>query len=255
MPSTTRFTGNVVFITGAGSGIGRATALAFAREGARVAVADIAGDGLDRTAALVRDTGADVLSLHVDVTDATTIEDAVTKTVDTFGRLDVAFNNAGIEQTQTPTADLSIADFDAIIATDLRSVFIGMKYQIPAIIAAGGGAIVNTSSGAGVIGIAGQAAYAAAKHGLIGLTKSAALEYIDQGVRINAVAPGVIDTAMMGRVTGGTDEGREAMVSQEPIGRMGRPDEIASAVLWLASEEGGFTVGHTLVVDGGQTIG
>jgi NAD(P)-dependent dehydrogenase (short-subunit alcohol dehydrogenase family) len=196
-----------------------------------------------------------VLSLHVDVTDATTIEDAVTKTVDTFGRLDVAFNNAGIEQTQTPTADLSIADFDAIIATDLRSVFIGMKYQIPAIIAAGGGAIVNTSSGAGVIGIAGQAAYAAAKHGLIGLTKSAALEYIDQGVRINAVAPGVIDTAMMGRVTGGTDEGREAMVSQEPIGRMGRPDEIASAVLWLASEEGGFTVGHTLVVDGGQTIG
>jgi NAD(P)-dependent dehydrogenase (short-subunit alcohol dehydrogenase family) len=255
MPSTTRFTGNVVFITGAGSGIGRATALAFAREGARVAVADIAGDGLDRTAALVWDTGADVLSLHVDVTDATTIEDAVTKTVDTFGRLDVAFNNAGIEQTQTPTADLSIADFDAIIATDLRSVFIGMKYQIPAIIAAGGGAIVNTSSGAGVIGIAGQAAYAAAKHGLIGLTKSAALEYIDQGVRINAVAPGVIDTAMMGRVTGGTDEGREAMVSQEPIGRMGRPDEIASAVLWLASEEGGFTVGHTLVVDGGQTIG
>jgi NAD(P)-dependent dehydrogenase (short-subunit alcohol dehydrogenase family) len=130
-----------------------------------------------------------------------------------------------------------------------------MKYQIPAIVASGGGAIVNTSSGAGVIGIAGQAAYAAAKHGLIGLTKSAALEYIDQCVRINAVAPGVIDTAMMSRVTGGTDEGREAMVSQEPIGRMGRPEEIASAVLWLASDEGGFTVGHTLVVDGGQTVG
>lgn len=253
--STDRFTGKVAFITGAGSGIGRATAQAFAAEGARVALADASADSLNETAQLIRDNGGEALTLTVDVTNADDVQQAIADTVRTFGRLDIAFNNAGIEQEQTPTADLPVEDWDRIIATDLRGVFLCMQQEIPAIIAAGGGSIVNTSSGAGVIGIAGQAAYAAAKHGLIGLTKSAALEYIDQGVQINAVAPGVIDTAMMGRVTGGTDEGRQTMTAQEPIGRMGRPEEITSAVLWLCSEGGAFTVGHTLVVDGGQTVG
>jgi NAD(P)-dependent dehydrogenase (short-subunit alcohol dehydrogenase family) len=172
-----------------------------------------------------------------------------------MGQLDVAFNNAGVEQSFTPIADLPTSDWATIIDVDLTGVYLCMKHQIPLLRQTGGGAIVNTSSGAGVIGIAGQSAYAAAKWGVIGLTKSAALEYADAGIRINAVCPGIVDTPMMGRVTGGTDEGHRRMVGQEPVGRMGRPEEIASAVLWLCSDLGAFAVGHALVVDGGQTAG
>jgi NAD(P)-dependent dehydrogenase (short-subunit alcohol dehydrogenase family) len=248
-------TDKVVFITGAGGGIGQATAIAFAKEGACVAVADVSADGAGDTARVVEAHGAKALPLTCDVTNSEDVRIALRRTVDTFGRLDCAFNNAGIEQPITPTADITDDDWTRILGVNTRGVFLCMKHEIPLMLANGGGAIVNTSSGAGVIGIAGQSAYAASKHAVIGLTKSAALDYAPAGVRINAICPGIIQTPMMDRFTGGTDEGRQRVIAQEPIGRMGRPEEIAAAVLWLCSDLAAFTIGHALVVDGGQTIG
>ena len=179
----------------------------------------------------------------------------IEQTVQEFGRLDIAFNNAGIEQAPAPLIDIAEDEWSRLLDIDLRSAFLCMKYEIPAMLESGGGSIVNTSSGAGVVGIRGQAAYVAAKHGLIGLTKSAALDYAAQGVRVNAICPGIIETPMMDRFSGGTPEGRARVIGQEPVGRMGRPEEIASAVLWLSSDSAGFATGHALVMDGGQTVG
>src|SRR3954468_951274 len=250
-----QFSGKVAFVTGAASGIGRAAALAFAREGAAVVAADVSEQANRETARLIEEQGGRALAVRCDVTKAEEVKAALAKTVETFGRLAFAFNNAGIEPKKpAPTADYDEDEWERIIDVDLRGVFLCMKHEIPLILKSGGGAIVNTSSGAGLIGIKGSPAYTAAKHGVIGLTRAAALDYAAQNIRINAVCPGYIETPMMTRFTGGTAEGRAKVISEEPIGRMGRPEEIANAVLWLCSDASTFTIGHALIVDGGQTV-
>jgi NAD(P)-dependent dehydrogenase (short-subunit alcohol dehydrogenase family) len=252
--TTESFRGKVAFVTGAGSGIGRAAALAFAREGASVMVADLSGRGSQETAQSIKEFGGRALAVECDVTRTEHVTAALDKAVEAFGHLDFAFNNAGAEQPVTAAADLTEQEWDRIAGVNLRGVFLCMKYEIPLMLRNGGGVIVNTSSGAGVKGFKGQAAYAAAKHGVIGLTKSAALDYAAQRIRVNAVCPGIIETSMMDRFTGGTSEGRERVIAQEPIGRMGKPDEIAAAVVWLCSDPAAFVIGHAMVIDGGQTV-
>jgi NAD(P)-dependent dehydrogenase (short-subunit alcohol dehydrogenase family) len=248
------FTGKVAFVTGAANGIGRAAALAFAHEGASVAVADLSEKANEETARMIRDLGGHTLALRCDVTRNEDIRRALSAINETFGRLDFAFNNAGVEYDIKPAADITEDEWDRIIDVDLRGVFLCMKHEIPLILKQGGGAIVNTSSGAGIKGFKGGTAYVAAKHGVVGLTRAAALDYAQSNIRINAVCPGIIDTPMMDRFSGGTAEGRQAVIAQEPIGRMGRPEEIAATVVWLCSDAAAFVVGHAMVVDGGQTV-
>ena len=248
-----KFQDRAVLVTGAASGIGRATAIAFGREGASVAVADVDADGGDETVRLVKDLGADAFFVKTDVSDPADAGALVREVVDRFGGLDVAVNNAGIEGALAPTADYPLEVWDRVIAVNLTGAWLSMRYEIPEILRRGGGAIVNVASILGVVGFANAPAYTAAKHGLVGLTKVAAIEYAPQGIRINAVCPGFIETPMVmerGVAAGSDPEIYGQIASLHPIGTLGTPAEIAAAILWLASEEASFVAGHALVADG-----
>jgi NAD(P)-dependent dehydrogenase (short-subunit alcohol dehydrogenase family) len=239
--------GKVAIVTGAGSGIGKATALLFAREGARVVVADITG-AEEETA---REIGDAALAVRADVSRSADVQAMITAATDRFGRLDILFNNAGIEGAQAPTADSDEGNFDRVIAVNLKGVYLGMKYAIPTMLAGGGGSIINNASVAGLIGFPGIPAYCASKGGVIQLTKTAALEYATQGIRVNAICPGVIWTPMVARFTGASEEARAQFAQLEPVGRMGQPEEVAALVLFLAADESSFVTGTALPVDGG----
>ncbi len=246
-----RVDGKIALVTGAGSGIGRATALVFAREGAKVVVADVVVDGGEETVRQIKAAGGEALFIKADMAKAAEVEAMVQKAVTTYGRLDCAHNNAGIEGATGKTADYREEDWDRVIRVNLTGVWFCMKYEISQMLKQGGGAIVNTASDAGLLGVPQMPAYVASKHGVVGLTKTAALEYAKSGIRVNAVCPGVIKTPMVERITGQRAGRAERMAAIEPVGRMGKPEEIAEAVVWLCSEAASFVTGLPMSVDGG----
>jgi NAD(P)-dependent dehydrogenase (short-subunit alcohol dehydrogenase family) len=242
----------VAIITGGSSGIGRATAVALAKEGVRIAIAARRVEGSEETVRLVKESGSDGIFVKTDVTNENDVKSLVEKTVKTYGRLDYAFNNAGIWEDLTPFVDKTSDTFDRIMNINVKGVWLSMKYEIPQMLKNGGGAIVNTSSVAGVISFPQNSIYVASKHAVLGLTKSAALEYAKSGIRINAVAPGTIETEMTESVLDSNAKIKEQLISMHPIGRIGKPEEIANAVVWLLSDKASFVTGHTLLVDGGM---
>jgi NAD(P)-dependent dehydrogenase (short-subunit alcohol dehydrogenase family) len=238
-------------VTGGGSGIGRSTAIAFATAGAKVVVADVDVAGGEETLALLSGIGGQGIFVAADVSRSDHVEALVQKTVETFGSLDCAFNNAGIQGDLCPTAECSEENWDRITGTNLKGVWLCMKYEILQMLKQGSGAIVNNASNFGLVGSKGMPAYSAAKHGVIGLTKTAAIEYAERGIRVNAVCPGPVQTPLVDRIVAKQPEIVTAITEREPIGRMGQPGEIATAVLWLCSDEASFVVGSILSVDGG----
>ena len=244
----------ITLVTGAGSGIGRATSLVLAREGATVVVADIDADGGEQTLSAIKDMGGEGMFVHADVSRAADVEAMVDAAVNAYGRLDCAYNNAGIEGYYGGRLHEYPEDtFDRLMDINVKGVWLCLKYEIPQMLKQGSGAIVNTASVAGLVGSRRLSVYSASKHAVIGLTKSAALEYASDGIRVNAVCPGIIDTPMMDRLVEGRDGYAAAIPTRQPIGRKGTPDEIAEAVAWLCSDAASLVTGLAMAVDGAFT--
>lgn len=243
--------GKVALVTGGGSGIGRASALAFAAAGARVTVADVDTEGGAGTVRLVEEAGGGARFLAADLTRSEEAAGLVDDVVRQWGSLDCAHNNVGITGAGAMVADYPEDEWDRVMDVNLKTVFLSMKFEIAQMLSQGGGAIVNTSSGAGLVGFAGLPAYVASKHGVVGLTRAAALEYVKKGIRVNAVCPGSVRTPMLEGFMAGDPRIEKMMAAGQPIGRLGRPEEIAAAVVWLCSDAASFVVGHAMAIDGG----
>jgi NAD(P)-dependent dehydrogenase (short-subunit alcohol dehydrogenase family) len=248
------FENKVALVTGAGSGMGLTTAQAFAAEGAAVVLADVNEAQTRAAAKQLVDAGHEAIGVRCDVTNEADVRAMVEQTVSTFGRLDAAFNNAGVMSPAVETADASGVEFDRVTAINLKGVWNCMKYELLQMRNQGSGAIVNNSSIGGLIGLPGRAIYHATKHGVLGLTKSAALEYAARGIRINAICPGTINTPMVAEMLAKEPEAMKEILRNQPNGRLGEPEEIASVVLWLCSPGSSFVIGHALAVDGGFTV-
>src|SRR6184192_3692417 len=248
------FENKVALVTGAGSGMGLATAKAFAEAGAAVVLAEIDENAVRKAAEELVSAGQKAMAVRCNVADEADVATMIEQTVSTFGHLDAAYNNAGVQSPAVETADASGEEFERVNAINLRGIWSCMKYELLQMREQGSGAIVNCSSIGGLVGIAGRAMYHAGKHGVLGLTKSAALEYASRGIRINAVCPGTIDTPMVTDMLAKEPDAMKEIMRDQPIGRLGRPEEIAAAVLWLCSPGASFVIGHGLVVDGGYTI-
>ena len=247
------FSGKVAFVTGGSAGMGAATVRAFAEGGAAVAIVDVDGAAAERFAAQLNDEGLQALGIACDVSDEGQVKEAVARTVAAFGSLDMAFNNAGIMLPPVDSADEAAEAFDKIVAVNLRGVWASMKHELVQMRAQGSGAIVNCSSLGGLVGGSGRATYHATKHGVLGQTKSVALQYGPHGVRVNAVCPGTIATPMVERMTAAGELDLEASAAGVPLGRLGRPEEVAAAVLWLCSDAASYVTGVALPVDAGYT--
>ncbi|MGM0604556.1 MAG: glucose 1-dehydrogenase [Halobacteriota archaeon] len=245
--------GSVTIVTGGSTGIGRSAAMRFAEEGSNVVVADVNADDGRETVESITDAGGESTFVETDVSDPEDAEAMVDAAVETYGGLDFAFNNAGIEGATESAPEQPLENWDRVIDINLKGVFLGIKYELPAIVETGGGAIVNTASIAGLVGFGGLTPYVASKHGVIGLTKTAAVEYSGEGVRVNAICPGVIDTPMVARTKETSPETIEQTEAATPMGRLGAPEEIGDAAVWLCSDDASFVTGESLVVDGGFT--
>jgi len=249
----TLLSGKAALVIGGTSGIGRATALAFAREGAQVVVSGRRTSEGQAVAEEIRARGGKAVFVPADATQEHDVRALVENAISVHGRLDIAFNNAGNEGTPGPLTERDNADYDKVMDANVRSTFLAMKHELAHMIANGGGTIVNTASTAAHIGFAGAALYTASKHAVLGMTKAAALEVAQAGVRVNAVSPGAVDTDLLDRFTGGSADVKQFLSTLHPIGRIARPEEIAEAVVWLCADASSFVTGQTITVDGGQT--